>query len=143
VFSAGVIGAPLNRNVRALQTREDMSPSKAQKRTRTPRTFVVDMTHWLTKDGAIAAMPTAARRLAEYMGMIVADATACPTEQNSEQRVECRCRPGRKPCPGKIESDFEPETDRIIWWCPECGENGFISNWKGTLWDRTTDQTAH
>ena len=107
------------------------------------KTFVVDLTHFLTEDGAIAPMPGPARRLAEYLGTIVADATTFPTEQYSEQRVKCRCRPGRKPCSGKIETDLEPETDRIVWWCPACGENGFISNWKDTLWDRTRDLTAH
>jgi hypothetical protein len=108
-----------------------------------PRTFVVDLTHFLTEDGAIAPMPAPARRLAEYFGTIVADATTLPTEQYPAQPIRCRSRPGRKPCPGRIDTDFEPETDRIVWWCPECGENGFISNWKGTLWDRSRDLTAH
>ena len=118
-------------------------PPNQKARRRRARTFVVDLTHWLTEDGAIAAMPPPAQRLAEYMGKIVADATGFLTEQYCEQGVKCRCRPGRKPCTGIIETDFEPETDRIVWWCPECGENGFINNWKSTLWDRTTDQTAH
>lgn len=103
----------------------------------------MDLTHWLTEDGAIAPMPRPARRLAEYMGIIVAEATSFPTEQVSDQGVKCRCRPGRKPCSGTIETDFEPATDRIVWWCPECGENGFISNWKGTLWDGTRNLICH
>ena len=118
-------------------------PSNRKRRIRRPKTFVVDLTHWLTEDGAIAPMPRAAQRLAGYMGMIVADATGFLTEQFCEQGVKCRCRPGRKPCTGIIETDFEPETNRIVWCCPECGENGYINNWKGTLWDRTTDRTAH
>ena len=44
------------------------------------KTFVVDLTHFLTEDGAIAPMPGPARRLAEYLGTIVADATTFPTE---------------------------------------------------------------
>lgn len=117
--------------------------SKKKRRTRRAKTFVVDLTHWLTENGAIAPMPRSAQRLAEYMATIVADATAFLTDQYCEQGVKCRCRPGRKPCPGMIETDFEPATDRIVWWCPECGENGYINSWKGTLWDRTTDRTAH
>ena len=116
--------------------------SKKKGHTRRAKTFVVDLTHWLTEDGAIAPMPRPGQRLAEYMGMIVADATGFLTEQYSEQGVKCRCRPGRKPCPGIIETDFEANTDRIVWWWPECGENGYVNNWKGTLWDRTTDRTA-
>ena len=118
-------------------------PPRKKSHTRRAKTFVVDLTHWLTEEGAIAAMPPPAQRLAEYMGRIVADATGFLADQYPEQGVKCHCRPGRKPCPGIIECDFEPETDRIAWWCPECGESGFISNWKGTLWDRTKDLTAH
>lgn len=117
--------------------------SNQEKHRRKAKTFVVDMTHWLTETGAIAAMPRPARRIAEYMGLIVADATDFLSEQYCEQGVKCRCRPGRKPCPGIIETDFEEGTDRIVWWCPECGENGYISNWQGTLWDRTADYVAH
>jgi len=112
-------------------------------RSRTPKTFVVDMRHFLTDQGAIAEMPGPARRLAEYIAMIVADATGFLVREGGGEGVKCRCRPGREPCPGVIETDFEPETDRIVWWCPECGESGFIDNWKGTLWDRTADRTRH
>ena len=118
-------------------------PPNEKMRSRMPKTFVVDLRHWLTEEGSIAPMPGSAQRLAEYIGMIVADATGVLLDQRGGEGVKCRCRPGRKPCPGIIESGFEPETDRIVWWCPECGESGFVDNWKGTLWDRTTDQTAH
>jgi len=88
-------------------------------------------------------MPGPARRLAEFLGNIVVDATTLPTEQNLGERVKCRRRPGRKPCPGEIETDFEVDTDTIVWWCPACGENGYIRNWKGTLWDCATDSMPH
>ena len=35
------------------------------------RTFVTDLTHFLTKEGAIAPMLVQARRLAEFLGDIV------------------------------------------------------------------------
>ena len=130
-------------NVKARERSEIVMTSSERTRARRPKTFVVDLRHWLTEDGAIASMPRPAQRLAEYMGMIVADATGFLSEQCSGEGVKCRCRPVRKPCSGIIETDFEPETDRIVWWCPECGETGFIDNWKGTLWDRTRDHTAH
>jgi hypothetical protein len=65
------------------------------------------------------------------------------TEQDVGERLKCRRRPGRKPCPGEIETDFEPDTDTIVWWCPVCGENGYITNWQGTLWDCATDSMPH
>jgi hypothetical protein len=108
-----------------------------------PRTFVTDLTHFLTEEGAIAPMPGPARRLAEFLGNVVIDATTLRTEQDVGERVKCRRRPGRKPCPGEIETDFELDTDTIVWWCPVCGENGYIRNWKGTLWDCATDSIPH
>jgi hypothetical protein len=99
------------------------------------RTYMTDLTHILTKEGAIAPMSGAARRLAEFLGSVVVDATSLEFVHEQGKSVKCRRRPGRKPCSGKIETDLEPETDAIVWWCPACGENGTISNWKGTLWD--------
>jgi hypothetical protein len=103
------------------------------------RALVTDLSHFLTKEGAIAPMPVQARRLAEFLGNVVAAAT---TPNADPHRVQCWRRPGRKPCPGAIETDFE-EDDRIVWWCPVCGENGYISHWQGTLWDRTPDSLPH
>ena len=107
------------------------------------RTLVTDLTHFLTKEGAIAPMPGPARRLAEFLGKIVIDATTPPSEQFLGKRVKCTRRPGRKPCPGEIETDVDSETNTIVWWCPACGENGYIRNWQGTLWDRAKDSVAH
>lgn len=107
------------------------------------RTLVTDLRHFLTEEGAIAPTPGAATRLAEFLGRIVVDATSPPSAQCSGHPVRCTRRPGRKPCPGEIESDLEPEDGTIVWWCPICGENGYIRNWEGTLWDRGRDTIAH
>ena len=60
------------------------------------RTLVTDLTHFLTKEGAIAPMPGPARRLAEFLGKIVIDATTPPSEQFLGKRVKCTRRPGSK-----------------------------------------------
>jgi hypothetical protein len=106
------------------------------------RTYITDLTHFLTKEGAIAPMTGAARRLAYFLGSVVVDATSLECEREQGKSLKCRRRPGRKACPGEIETDLEPETDEIVWWCTACGENGTISNWKGTLWDCTHDSKA-
>jgi hypothetical protein len=108
-----------------------------------PRTLITDLTHFLTDAGAIAPMPGPARRLAEFLGRVVADATTPTSMQSFEAGVKCTRRPGRKPCPGVIETDIDPKTNTIEWWCPECGENGYIRNWAGTLWDRAQDAVGH
>ena len=107
------------------------------------RTLVTDLSHFLTEAGAIAPMPGPARRLAEFLGRIVVDATTPPSAQLLGAPVKCTRRPGRKPCPGIIETDVLSEEGTIVWWCPICGENGYIRKWEGTLWDRTRDSAAH
>ena len=49
--------------------------------------------------------------------------------------VACRCRPGRRPCPGDIVADHDRITDLIRWECPSCRDGGTIGGWRGTRWD--------
>jgi hypothetical protein len=88
-------------------------------------------------------LPGAARRLAEFLGEVVAYVTAQDSDGGIEQKVRCRRRRGRYPCEGKVEVDFEPDIETIVWWCTVCGENGHIRNWEGTLWDTESDTTPH
>ena len=98
-------------------------------------TWIIDMTHFLNEDGMIEPSEGPARRLAEHVVAIVSMASRPEITPPPEYRVRCRRRPGRKPCTGLIEVDLDPETESIVWWCPVCRDNGYISNWKGTLWD--------
>ena len=102
-------------------------------------TWVTDLTHFLTKEGEIAPKSGPARKLAEYLTKIVVDATTYPWEEPKCPPVKCRRRPGRKSCAGVIGTDIDPDTDAIMWWCPVCGDNGTITSWQESLWDRTTD----
>lgn len=98
-------------------------------------TWITDLTHCLDENGRIGPQQGPARRLAEYFTSIVAMVSRPELVIPPEFRVRCRRRPGRKPCPGDIEADLDPETEDIVWWCPVCGDKGYIRNWKGTLWD--------
>lgn len=106
-------------------------------------TFVTDMTHFLTEDGAIAPVSGSAKRIAEFLASLVVDASSPVTSKSATTRVCCRRRPGRKRCTGTISTDLDPDTDAIIWFCPVCGDNGIIRNWQGTLWDRSFDGQGH
>ena len=106
-------------------------------------TYITDLKHFLTKDGAIAAIGGQAKRFADILTMIVVDATTPSAERSSTSKVQCWHRPGRKRCTGLIEAGITPDTDAIRWECPACGNNGIISNWQGTLWDRSGDEATH
>ena len=106
-------------------------------------TLVTDLTHFLTEDGAIVPMPAPARRLADFLTLLVANASNPPTDALSVQKVACRRRTGRKPCVGEITADVDPETDEIFWSCPVCGDNGIIGNWQKSFWDCSGDAQNH
>lgn len=98
-------------------------------------TWIVDLNHFLDEEGAIAPPKGPGRRLAEHIVSIVSMTSQPEIIPSPEYQVRCRRRPGRKPCTGLIEVDLDPETEDIVWWCPICRDNGYIRNWKGTMWD--------
>ena len=98
-------------------------------------TWITDLTHFLDQGGQIAPADGPARRLAEHLTAIVAMTSHPEIIIPSEYRVRCRRRPGRKPCGGHIESDLDPDTEDIFWWCNKCDDKGYIRNWKRSMWD--------
>ena len=104
-------------------------------------TWVTDMRHFLNEFGELPEeMPSPALKLALYQGSIVAwmTGTNCLNGRESRTNVNCRRSPNRRPCPGEIVAAFEATSEAIAWACPLCGDNGRISGWEGTAWDRRT-----
>lgn len=98
-------------------------------------TWIVDITHYLLPDGLL--VPGPAGRIAAYFGSIVSAATTQPSGTWRDMAVQCRRRPGRKPCPGHIRIRRLDVPLRIEWHCSSCDDNGTIEGWRGTLWDRS------
>jgi hypothetical protein len=95
-------------------------------------TWIVDLRHFLTSEGAI--IDFAGRARAEYFASIVVDATATI---EGVPGVQCRRRPRRQRCTGIVMSYLSAEKDQSIhWYCPVCGDNGVISGWQNSRWDR-------
>jgi len=100
-------------------------------------TWVTDMTHYLDPDGELPDLPGPALNLAIHFGSIVSWMTSREhLDEIETSNVWCRRRPGRTRCLGEIEAWFDESTGSIRWQCPFCGDNGYISGWEGTLWDR-------
>lgn len=108
-----------------------------------PDTWVTDLTHFLNENGSIAPLSGSARKLAEHIVAIVAELSSELADIGGFEKVPCRRRPGRRRCGGLIESWVDPETGEICWHCPRCGDNGYIRNWEGTMWDLTHDASSH
>ena len=100
-----------------------------------PDTWIVDLRHFLNRDGSFAPTSGPALRLALHFAEIVREITADMGGETSFPKVRCRRKPKRIRCTGAIQSDLDVANDAIVWECPVCGDNGAISNWEGTLWD--------
>ncbi len=97
-----------------------------------PDTWVTKLEHYLDDDGEFPVdLPGPARSLATFFARVVASVTG-----EGEGSVPCRRRPGRKPCGGEILGVLDTERSEIDWHCTECGDNGVLSGWAGTKWDR-------
>ncbi len=71
--------------------------------------------------------------------MIVGWVTGRLVEGPERTNVPCRRSHGRTLCLGEIEAWLLEDTQEIAWRCPVCGDNGIISHWEGTHWDRSID----
>lgn len=100
-----------------------------------PRTIIADLEHFLDQGKFPPDLHPSALRLARHLAAIVAWVTHSLGVGPQQTNVACRCRPGRRPCPGDIVADHDRVTDRIGWGCPSCGDGGTIGGWRGTRWD--------
>jgi len=98
--------------------------------------WVVNMTHFLDREGQVGRLPAPARRLADYFGAIVSSVCSHPPEMAILTGIKCRRRPRRKICLGVVLAVIDPDTSEIHWECSACRDHGLISGWKGSPWDK-------
>jgi hypothetical protein len=104
-------------------------------------TWYTDIEHFLDVDGYPALdLPRPAERLAEYFGSIIEAVTGMEGNETMETTgIRCRRRPRRRRCNGRIVAGITEKTpEAICWECPTCSDGGFISGWRGSVWDKTT-----
>ena len=102
-----------------------------------PRTWVVDLRHYIIDDDEGADLPDAVFAVASFMFAIVEWVTAVGAgPEGTLTNVPCRRRPNRRRCRGPILAHIVPSDEAIVWTCASCGENGVIRHWQHTLWDR-------
>jgi len=100
-----------------------------------PDTWITNIQHFLDEDGNIAPIEGPARRIAEHFGEIISCVTTPGKDEDAHQCM-CRRRPGHKKCEGIIEAYIDKASNEIFWQCPVCNDNGRISHWQGTQWNR-------
>jgi hypothetical protein len=102
-------------------------------------TWISNIRHFLDDDGEIPYdLPGPAYQLASYFGSIVEAVTSRGKIKMYETGIRCRRRPSRKRCHGEVLALIDGKSNfEIKWECPVCNDNGIISGWQGTLWDKS------
>jgi hypothetical protein len=97
--------------------------------------FIANLRHYLGEDLSLIPLPRPAAGLREFLGCIVETVTSRePDDKLYDTSLKCR-----KKCEGEIIAYFNPDNPSIImWYCSSCRDEGQISGWEGTLWDKHT-----
>ena len=104
--------------------------------------MITKLRHFLNDDDEVADSTSEARGLLHFLAAVVEAATLAVREPITFANVQCPTIVDEERCDGDIEVWLDPDDDLIGWECLECGEEGVISNWERTAWDRR-DYVVH
>jgi hypothetical protein len=103
-------------------------------RDRRPDMLVVDPWHWLNEKGDLPTDNPRLRRQVLRVARFIEYGGPLQPMQARETLVDCRRRPGGRPCPG-LRWVVKAPDEHIEAICLVCGNSEMrISNWKGTHW---------
>ena len=77
-------------------------------------------------------MPLEARERANFFALIIDATTQNSPPTLTETDVHCF----EKGCNGKIKTALRLKNEEINWFCPDCENEGVISEWQKTKWDK-------
>lgn len=96
--------------------------------------LVVDPWHWLEPDGSLPTSNPRLRRQALRVARLIEYGAELEPGEVRLTLVECRRRPGGRPCPGFLAVGKFPDGE-LEAGCIACGEpDTRIHNWEDTIW---------
>ena len=94
--------------------------------------YITNIQHLLDASAKMPnEMPKEARELISFLTLIIDITTKNVPHTLTATDVRCF----EKGCNGMIKTALRPDTEEIHWYCPDCENEGLISNWQGTKWD--------
>lgn len=97
-------------------------------------TLVVDIRHWLDRNGFLPDGPPRLRRNALRIAWFIEYGGPLAPFDGRETLIPCKRRPGRKPCPAFMWV-MKGSGDRIEAFCFVCKETeAIILGWQDTEW---------
>ncbi len=104
--------------------------------------IITNIRHFLDESGNVPDLPFETQELFNFLSAIIETATIAYGLPITLAEVHCRNMTHPKPCDGEIEVWVDSESNNIGWECLECAEEGVITHWEGTRWDKR-DYTYH
>ncbi len=105
-------------------------------------TMITNIQHFLDKNGEVPDMSLEAQELVSFLSAIIEAVSTKYDASAAFADTKCRTIVNGKSCAGEIEVWVYAEDNRIGWECLECGDEGVISDWEGTPWDKR-NYTCH
>jgi len=99
-----------------------------------PKTLITDFRHLPEVDSDEIV---AGRSLPAFLVCIVMVASMEGRDARVRSPLRCRCRPGRRACPGVILISRHAGHSEVEWRCSECEFNGIITHWQGSSADHS------
>ncbi len=99
-----------------------------------PKTLITDFRHLPEVDSDEIV---AGRSLPAFLVCVVMVASMEGPEARVRSPMRCRCRPGRRACPGVILIARHAGHSEVEWRCSECEFNGVITHWQGSSADHS------
>jgi hypothetical protein len=96
--------------------------------------YITNIQHLLDASEKMSdEMPKEVRELIGFLTLIIDSTSNSLTQTLTATDVKCF----EKGCSGLIKSALRPDTGEIHWYCPDCENEGVISEWEGTKWDNS------
>ena len=95
--------------------------------------LIANLRHYLGDDLSIIDIPLPAAVLRDFLGSIVEIVTSRdPDDKRYSTPIQCR-----KNCGQNVIAYYSPDDPLIIkWFCTKCDDEGLLSGWEGTNWDK-------
>ena len=100
--------------------------------------LIANLRHYLGDDLSLIKIPPPAATLREFLGCLVEAVTSRdPDDENYVTPL--KCRHGSDGCDGDVIAFFDPnDPSTIKWSCFFCEDEGQITGWEGTVWDKSS-----
>ena len=97
---------------------------------------MINLRHYLGDDLSLVKIPVPVAALREFLGCI-AEAVTLRDSDEVNYVTQLKCCKASCGCDGHIIAYFEQDNPSIIeWFCMNCKEQGQLTGWKDTIWDK-------